>query len=128
MKDGALGRRGERRVRLYLRLRGYRIAAMNYAVRGGEIDIVAQRGNYLCFVEVKTRTADSMGSPAEYVTPQKQKRIIRAAYSYICKIGTDKMPRFDVAEVIKSGRRMRVRYYTDAFCVDEQNNPSYTVK
>lgn len=123
-----VGGAGERRVRLYLKLRGYKLLENNYKVLGGEIDIIARRGKYLCFVEVKTRSLNAMGSPAEYVTKLKQRRIIKAAYSYLCRNETSLMPRFDVAEVVMCKHIMRVNYIKSAFEVDAENDPANAVK
>lgn len=51
------GRRAEWLAALLLSLKGYRILARNYVVRGGEIDLVARRGSTVIFVEVKARPA-----------------------------------------------------------------------
>ena len=59
------GREAEARCAEYLRERGYRILAMNYACRGGEIDIVAAKGAYLAFVEVKERANRRFGEARE---------------------------------------------------------------
>lgn len=124
----SFGAAGEGRVRLYLRLRGYKILQSNYKIRGGEIDIIAQRGKYLCFVEVKARASGGMGAPAEYVTAAKQRRIIKAAYSYLCRNKIELMPRFDVAEVVAGKGFMRVNYIKSAFEVNSENDPANAVK
>ncbi len=59
------GREAEARCAEYLRARGYKILAMNYACRGGEIDIVAAKGAYLAFVEVKERANRRFGEARE---------------------------------------------------------------
>ena len=94
-----LGRFGEERAARWLRWRGYRILERNYRCRQGEIDIIASRGKYLCFVEVKLRKDKSHGEAREFVTPMKQRRVIAAAQLWLSEHETDRQPRFDVIEV-----------------------------
>src|SRR3989304_1696744 len=63
----ALGDFGERVARAHLEAKGYRVLATNFRVREGEVDIVAERGGVVAFVEVKTRRGDAMGSAVEAV-------------------------------------------------------------
>lgn len=85
MKDGRrrLGAFGERLAALHLEAKGYRILARNFRCREGEIDIVAQDGETLVFVEVRTRRGDALGGPAESVTAIKQSRLVTAATAYV---------------------------------------------
>ena len=85
MSDGRrrLGAFGERLAAAHLEAKGYRIRARNYRCREGEIDIVAQDGETLVFVEVRTRRGDALGGPAESVTATKQVRLVAAAMAYV---------------------------------------------
>lgn len=85
VKDGRrrLGAFGERLAAAYLEAKGYRIDARNYRCREGEIDIVAQDGQTLVFVEVRTRRGDALGGPAESVTVAKEARLVAAATTYV---------------------------------------------
>ena len=85
MKDGRrrLGAFGERLAAAHLEAKGYRIRARNYRCREGEIDIVAQDGETLVFVEVRTRRGDAMGDAAESVTPAKEARLVAVATAYV---------------------------------------------
>ena len=85
MSDGRrrLGAFGERLAAAHLEGKGYRIRARNYRCREGEIDIVAQDGDTLVFVEVRTRRGDALGGPAESVTATKEARLVTAATSYV---------------------------------------------
>ncbi len=78
-----LGSLGERRALEYLGGAGYRIIETNYRCRWGEVDIVARNGDFLVFVEVKTRRSHSYGSPEESVTKAKAQRLIAAAETYL---------------------------------------------
>ena len=71
----------------YLQKQGYKILEKNFRIRGGEIDIVAKDGDYLVFVEVKTRYSHEYGLPVESMTPWKIKHLLKTAQFYILKIG-----------------------------------------
>jgi putative endonuclease len=92
---------GEKMAVEYLTRNGYQLLLQNYRFgRFGEIDIIASNDNYICFIEVKTRTNTNYGFPAESVTYKKQQKIRRIAQSYINKHKLfDKDFRFDVIEV-----------------------------
>lgn len=90
---------GEDQVAEYLRQRGWAIVARNFRCRMGELDIVAENGTFLAFVEVKLRKNSRYGSACEAVTPAKQRRLRTAAQVYLIGRPTRLQPRFDVAEV-----------------------------
>jgi len=79
----SLGKRGEMFAWGYLSRAGYHLLEKNYRTRLGEIDIVAQKGERLYFIEVKTRSTADKGLPAEAVTPEKQRKIARLALAYL---------------------------------------------
>src|SRR2546428_6795733 len=74
-----LGEEGERAAARFLEARGYRILERNYRTRRGEIDLIAEDGRMLVFVEVKVRLDDRFGGPAAAITRAKQARIARLA-------------------------------------------------
>lgn len=94
-----LGRWGEDRAADYLCRKGYRILAANWKCRFGEIDLVAEDGTYLCFVEVKLRKNAAYGPAAAFVDCRKQDKLRTAATLYLSRRPTDLQPRFDVIEV-----------------------------
>ncbi len=102
MNIGVTGANGETRVASFLRKSGYKIVKRNYQCRFGEIDIIAEKDEYIVFVEVKTRKKNSIVSPAESVNSYKIQRIIHTAEDYIVKTECSLQPRFDVAEVFVS--------------------------
>jgi putative endonuclease len=79
------GARAERLVRLHYRLRGYRVLAANARSGGNELDVVLRRGGKLVFCEVKMRSGDGFGDPREAVGAEKQRRIRRAAESFLAR-------------------------------------------
>ncbi len=95
-----LGRLGEDLAAERLRQDGYRILARNYRNPFGEIDIIAQDGQTLCFIEVRTRTETWHGHPFDSISPAKQRKIIRAARGYLAQQDTEDVDaRFDVVAV-----------------------------
>ena len=94
-----LGRWGEDRAAVFLRDKGFSITAANWRCRFGEIDLIAQDGTYLCFVEVKLRKSDAYGIAAEFVDRRKQDKLRAAAELYLAEHPTVLQPRFDVIEI-----------------------------
>lgn len=94
----AVGAAGEKAAVNYLKKNKYKIIHTNFYVKGGEIDIIAQKDGYVIFVEVKTRTNDSYGSPLEAVGEIKQKRLILAGQIYMMQNNITDV-RFDVIGV-----------------------------
>ena len=110
------GNLGEDAVCAWLERQGAEILCRNFTIRGGEIDIIAQQGEWLLFVEVKTRRPGAMQSGAAAVDLKKQQHIIRAAERYLLEHPLDLQPRFDVAEVEYSGAFVRhIEYIEHAF-------------
>lgn len=94
-----LGKWGERLTAETLRKKGWRILETNYRCRMGEIDLIAEKGGYLAFVEVKLRKNDRFGRAGEAVTSEKQRKLRAAAELYLMENPTKLQPRFDVAEI-----------------------------
>ncbi len=116
MDSRETGNRGEALVADYLLGRGYDILRRQYRCRYGEIDLVARKGDTLCFVEVKTRRNLSVAQPREYVTGKKRDKLRAAAAWYLSESGWEGPARFDVAEVLwERGRPLRIRYIENAF-------------
>lgn len=107
------GKIGEDAVCKYLGNNNYEILSRNYHSRYGEIDIIAKSGECIVFVEVKTRKSTVYGNPAEFVTQQKMKKIIKTAMIYLqnreCEM------RFDVAEVFINNGSYKINYIENAF-------------
>ena len=117
MTPSEAGRRGETAVCQYLLQRGYTIRKRNYRIRGGEIDIIAQKGEILAFVEVKSRR-QSEGFTLEYLSPQQQLRIVKASLQYCAAENPDwaLQPRYDAATVVtERGQIVSIEYIENAF-------------
>ena len=112
-----IGNVGEVAVCHYVSNMGYEVAYRNYAVRGGEIDIIACDNEYILFIEVKTRRFDYVSSGLQAITKAKKRCIVKTA-SHFCSNRIVKLqPRFDVAEVIIDGLKnvLDIQYYPNAF-------------
>ena len=95
-----LGRRGERIAIRTLRAKGYRILDRNIRLPGGELDLVAFDGEYVVFVEVKTRRSRTAGGAVEAVSRSKRRRMRRLAESYLSRKRLDDRPaRFDLVAI-----------------------------
>ena len=95
---------GEEEAVEYLKGKGYKILERNYSTKVGEIDVIAQDGEYIVFVEVKRRSDDRYGRALEAVTPAKITKIVRCAEWYLSshrKYNAD--VRFDIVTVGANG-------------------------
>ena len=116
-----LGRWGEEQAAAYLRERGYAILACNWRCRFGELDLVAEDGAFLCFVEVKLRRSERFGAGAEFVDERKQARLRMTAALYLQACPTQLQPRFDVAcvDILPDGELVLADYLENAFGAEE---------
>jgi putative endonuclease len=105
------GLRGEALAAEWYAAQGYRVVARNWRCREGELDLVAVRGREVVFCEVKARSSDRFGLPAEAVTPAKRRRLRRLAAAFLAAasapgsglaVPRGAQPRFDVAAVLGS--------------------------
>ena len=100
----------------YLESLGYKIVTYNYRCKMGEIDLIARDGEYLVFIEVKYRTTDVSGSPAEAVNVRKQQTIGKCAMHFLMKQGFSDVPcRFDVVAIAGAAGQEEVTLYKNAF-------------
>jgi putative endonuclease len=111
-----LGISGETRAVAELARLGYAILDQRYRTRGGEIDIVAEDGETIVFVEVKVRRTAEKGTAAEAVTPAKQRRLVAMAVDYLARHGLQARPcRFDVVAIDGDGDEAVLVHYPHAF-------------
>jgi putative endonuclease len=109
-----LGDLGENLAADYLQKHGYVIRERNWRCgRLGEIDIVAEDGGYLVFVEVRTRRGRAYGSPEDSITVAKKLRLVQLAMSYRQEHADAGLPldeRIDVVavELTAAGRLFRI--------------------
>jgi putative endonuclease len=114
----SLGQRGEDEAARYLRKLGYRILARGRRLASGELDLVALDGRTIVFVEVKTRTSQEVGHPADAVDLAKQRRLTRLAVTFMKRHGLLEFPaRFDVVAITwPAGHgRPTIEHFKNAF-------------
>lgn len=112
----SFGAEGEEFVAHYLQKQGFKIVARNYTKRYGEIDLIAQQGEILAFVEVKTR-AREYENITGIITRSKQKKMIMVAKAYMAQHNViDKYCRFDVAFIQTINGVQEISYIPNAFC------------
>ena len=104
----ATGMENEQRAVKYLEAQGYTILERNFRCRTGEIDIVAEDGYTLVFVEVKYRSSSAYGEPEEAVDFRKQRKICRTAdyYRLTYRTAPERPCRFDVVAI--TGGKIRL--------------------
>jgi putative endonuclease len=112
-----LGQRGEDAAARYLIRQGYRILERNRYLGRNEIDIIAQEGDTIAFVEVRTRAVLDEVPPEDSVGPTKQRQLRKAAQRYIALYGDDSLYyRFDIVAVILPEKgKPTITLYRDAF-------------
>ncbi len=116
MRRVELGRKGEALARKYLISQGYRILETNHRSQYGEIDIICEYKETIIFVEVKSRTSEIFGTPAESVNWQKQKRLHRLAQEYLVARKLESRPvRFDVLSVLFLPNDIQIEHLPGAF-------------
>lgn len=112
-----LGEQGERIALAFLMRQRFKIVARNYRCKFGEIDIIAQDPeNILSFIEVKTRSSPTHGTPQEAVHLRKQAQISRVALEFVQRHGLENhRARFDVVAVQFSPAGYTVEIIKNAF-------------
>jgi putative endonuclease len=114
LRQADTGRRGEDLAHRHLRAKGFVVVARNWRPPqgGGEIDIVAWEGDWLVFVEVKTRTSAQWSAPERDIDAEKINTLRRAARDYVRRANADESRvRFDA--ILVTGRA--IDHLRDAF-------------
>jgi putative endonuclease len=110
------GDAGESAAERYLLGKGFRILQRNYYYDRGEIDLVAEDGPVLVFVEVKARTSGSHGTAEESITPEKEHFLKRTAEGYLLEHKIERREcRFDLVAVEWEEHKPVIRHLRDIF-------------
>ncbi len=107
------GADAEQLAAAFLQRQGLKVVSRNYRCRFGEIDLVAQDGKMLVFVEVKSRRSDAFGGAAASITSGKRDKLLRAARHYLVQSKSAWPCRFDA--VLLSGEPPRIEWIRNAF-------------
>lgn len=110
-----LGKLGEEMAAEYLRKKGYTILQTNWVFQKAEIDIIAQKGDVLAIVEVKTRSTVDFGLPQDFVKPKKIGLLVKAVNEYIIQNDVEAQARFDIISIYKKNGGYVVEHLEDAF-------------
>ena len=118
-RNNIVGAWGEFLAAEYFKKRKYKIVALNYRCKFGEIDLIVSNSQYLIFVEVKLRKSDKFAGASEFVDYHKQRKIRTTAELYLSQNSTDLQPRFDVIEIYAPDgietKNPTIRHMEDAF-------------
>lgn len=106
---------GENLAANYLEKLGYTILERQWKYERFEIDLIAESGNTIVFVEVKTRYSNDYGEPWEAVNKAKRKKICASADAYIQQHEINHEPRFDIVSIIKDGSKCTIDHIEEAF-------------
>ena len=109
------GREAEQLAADVLARKGYHIIASNYRHKRSEIDIIAQNGLFVVFVEVKMRISNAFGYPEEAVTEKKAETVRRGAEGWMTENNFSGPIRFDIIAVEGTGPTARITHFEDAF-------------
>jgi putative endonuclease len=111
-----LGDAGEAEAEKLLAAQGFRIVARKHRCPRGEVDLIAEKGELLVFVEVRTRATAAFGGPEETVGTGKQQRLVRAARDFLARWrGPPRDLRFDVIAVVDAPGGPRLSHFPGAF-------------
>lgn len=111
----ALGSAAEDLALRYLQAQGLTLILRNFRCRFGELDLIMREGEFLVFVEVRSRRYARYGAPAESVTPAKRQKLLRAAACYLQRQGVEPPCRFDVVAILQPGGAPQIEWIRDAF-------------
>ncbi|MFA5089874.1 MAG: YraN family protein [Candidatus Omnitrophota bacterium] len=111
-----VGKIGEERAASFLEGKGYKVILKNYKNSLGEIDIIAQDKDTLCFIEVKARRSERFGSPKEGVSLFKQHKLSQVAVLFLKENDLlHKKARFDVVSVLDRPGGRHIELIRNAF-------------
>ena len=109
------GRRGEDLATAFLLSKGYGILERNWKSGRKEVDIIAQDGTDIVFVEVKTRSSEDVTYASDAVDERKRHNLILAADAYIRMCQLNLSPRFDIITIVGEAPNQRFDHIIDAF-------------
>lgn len=110
-----LGKKGEKLAVDFLLDKGYDIVERNYRYDKAEVDIIAQKGQTLAIVEVKTRSTSDFGDPQDFLKPKQIQRIVKAVNEYVLVNNLDVEIRFDIIAIVKENKGFSIEHLENAF-------------
>ena len=110
-----LGKEGELIAFMFLQKEGFQILKTNWCYQKSEVDIIAQKDDFLVFIEVKTRGSKKFGKPEEAIDKKKIALYKDAAEGYLEQYPSEAEIRFDVISIVISKDETQIEYFPDAF-------------
>lgn len=111
-----VGNRGEQIAIDYLTEKGYKILEHNWYFRKKEIDIIAEKEDFIVIIEVKSRSVGFQENPRDAVNMKKQRFLIQAANAYVNKYNINLEVRFDIITVVFfNEHEYKLKHIDDAF-------------
>lgn len=114
-KHNEFGKEGEQIAVDYLLKEGYSVLYRNYRYLKAEIDIIAQKGEVLAIVEVRSRNSDYLVPIIETITKKKMALLVMAADHFVLSSDLEVEVRFDVITILKNKRQFEIEHLMDAF-------------
>lgn len=114
-KHNEFGKEGEQIAVDFLIKKGYKIKYRNYRYLKAEIDVIAQKDDFLAIVEVRARSNDQIIPIAETITAKKIKLLVMAADHYVTEQNIDIEVRFDVITILKNSKIFKIEHLESAF-------------
>ena len=109
------GIEGEDLATEFLKQKGFEVLERNFRYKHSEIDLIVSRGNWLVFVEVKTRTSIAFGYPEEFVDYKKKRKILEGALEYMYMKDWQGNVRYDIVSINIVRGRPEIHHIEDAF-------------
>ena len=110
-----LGEEGEKIAIRFLKSKGYIIHHTNWRMGHLEVDVIADNGQELVFVEVKTWSSEENGKPEESVNEKKEMDLITSADVYLESLELEVPVRFDIVSIILNDQGSSLTHFEDAF-------------
>lgn len=110
-----IGKIGEDLACQFYESQHYSIVERNWHFYHLEVDLIVENDDCLVFCEVKTRSSTVFGDPETFVTPEKQRHIIKAANAYVKMKNVVKEVRCDIVSIVICGDKHQLHFLPDAF-------------
>ncbi len=109
------GKEGEKAAVEFIQRKGYKVLEINYRLHPYELDIIAEDGPFIVFIEVKSRQTDEYGHPIEFITGKKEKHMLLVADYYLEYKKPGKEGRFDVITILNNKGHFILEHFINAF-------------
>ncbi|RKR14528.1 putative endonuclease [Maribacter vaceletii] len=114
-KHNEFGKKGEQLAVNFLVKKGYSIREKNYRYLKAEVDIIAQKGEILAIVEVRSRSTNFIENIADTVTKKKMQLQILAADHYVTDLDLDVDVQFDIITIRKDKTEYLINHIENAY-------------